>query len=159
MELRTEIEIAAPAERVWEVLTDFAAYPQWNPFIRWATGEARPGGRLKVHLRPSGARGMTFRPRVLRTAPNEELRWLGRLGLPGLFDGEHAFLLEPLARDRVRFVQRERFTGVLVPLLARSLDRDTRRGFEEMNAALKLRAEGPRQRDTTGGEAPREGAA
>jgi hypothetical protein len=33
-ELHTEIEINASAERVWRVLTDFAAYPKWNPFVR-----------------------------------------------------------------------------------------------------------------------------
>jgi uncharacterized protein YndB with AHSA1/START domain len=30
-ELGTEVEIAAPPERIWEILTDFAAYPDWNP--------------------------------------------------------------------------------------------------------------------------------
>src|SRR5262249_6943795 len=93
-ELQTEIEIAAPAERVWQVLADFGAYPEWNPFIRRVTGEARTGARLEAHFQPEGARGMTFRPTVLNAEPNRELRWLGRLWLPGLFDGEHAFVLE-----------------------------------------------------------------
>jgi len=39
-ELRSEIEIEAPTERVWGVLTDFAAYPEWNPFIRRVSGRA-----------------------------------------------------------------------------------------------------------------------
>ena len=58
------------------------------------------------------------------------------------FDGEHIFTIEPLEAGDVRFVQREIFTGVLVPLFMRWLEKDTRRGFEEMNRALKLRAEG-----------------
>jgi hypothetical protein len=41
----------------------------------------------------------------------------------------------------VRFVQQERFTGVLVPLFARNLDDHTLRGFNAMNAALKGRVE------------------
>jgi hypothetical protein len=84
---------------------------------------------------------MGFKPTVLRAEPNRELRWLGRLWLPRLFDGEHVFVIEPLDETRVRFVQREEFNGLLVPLFARSLDTDTRRGFEEMNQALKARAE------------------
>jgi hypothetical protein len=140
-ELRTEIEIQAPAERVWQLLTDFASFPQWNPFIRRASGEAKTGVRLEVRIQPSGARGMTFRPTVLKAEPNRELRWLGRLLIPGLFDGEHIFTIEPLGANRVRFVQQEIFTGLLVPLFARGLDADTRRGFEEMNQALKVRAE------------------
>jgi hypothetical protein len=126
---------------VWQVLTDFASFPQWNPFIRRATGEVRVGARLDVYIQPSGASGSGFKPTVLKVEPNRELRWLGQLLMPGLFDGEHVFLIEPLEEKRVRFVQREVFNGMLVPLLARSLDTNTRRGFDEMNQALKMRVE------------------
>jgi hypothetical protein len=142
-ELHSEIEIAATAERVWRVLTDFPAYPQWNPFIRRISGEPKTGERLEVRLEPPGARGITFRPKILNAEANHELRWLGHLFVPGLFDGEHSLIIEPLGESRVRFVQREEFRGLLVPLLARSLDANTRRGFEEMNQALKERAETP----------------
>ena len=140
-EIREEIEIASSATRVWQILTDFPDYPSWNPFILRAKGEAKEGAKLDVFLQPSGARGMSFRPLVLKAEANHELRWLGRLLLPGIFDGEHIFTLEPIASNRLRFVQREIFKGLLVPLLARSLDKDTRRGFREMNQALKTRAE------------------
>lgn len=85
---------------------------------------------------------MTFRPRVLVSKAGEELRWLGHLIIPGLFDGEHAFQIERLGDHQSKFIQRERFRGLLVPLLWRSIEPGTRRGFEEMNAALKRRAEG-----------------
>jgi hypothetical protein len=140
-ELRTEIEIQASAERVWQLLTDFPSFPQWNPFIRKASGNIRVGERLEVRLQPSGASAMTFRPTVLKVEPSREFRWLGHLLVRGLFDGEHCFTIEPLGGSRVRFSQREVFNGLLVPLLARGLDIDTRRGFEEMNQALKVRAE------------------
>lgn len=140
-ELRTEIEIQATAERVWQLLTDLPSFPQWNPFIRKASGNIRVGERLEVKLQPSGASAMTFRPTVLKVEPNREFRWLGHLLVRGLFDGEHCFTIEPLGESRVRFTQREIFKGLLVPLLARRLDADTRRGFEEMNQALKARAE------------------
>lgn len=140
-ELRSEIEIQASDERVWQLLTDFPRFPHWNPFLRRANGELKPGARLEVYMQPSGAKGMTFRPTILKVDPKRELRWLGHLFIPGLFDGEHIFTLEPLEANRVRFVQRERFTGILVPLLAHMLETDTRRGFEEMNQALKVQAE------------------
>jgi hypothetical protein len=140
-ELHSEIEIQASAERVWQLLTDFASFPQWNPFMRRASGEVKAGARLEVHIQPSGARGMTFKPTVLNAQPNRELRWLGHLLIPGLFDGEHILAIEPRAANQVHFVQHEIFRGVLVPLFAHGLDTDTRRGFEEMNHALKARAE------------------
>jgi hypothetical protein len=140
-ELRSEIEIEASAERVWQLLTDFAHFPQWNPFIRRASGNVKLGQRLEVTIQPSGANGMTFRPTVLKAEPNRELRWIGHLLIPGIFDGEHIFTIEPLGTNRVRFIQREIFTGLLVPLFAKGLDTDTQRGFGEMNQALKVQAE------------------
>ena len=140
-ELHSEIEIDAPAERVWRLITDFASYPRWNPFIRTISGEPTTGKRLEVRIEPPGGRGMTFKPKVLKAEPNRELRWLGHLLVPGLFDGEHSFTIQPLEEDRVRFVQREAFKGLLVPLFARSLQTNTQRGFEEMNRALKERNE------------------
>ena len=140
-EIHTEIEIHAHTERVWRVLIDFSSYPEWNPFVRRASGEVQVGARLHVFIQPSGGKAMSFQPTVLVAEPNRELRWLGHLWVPGLFDGEHSFRIEPLSDGRVRFVQKEQFRGLLVPLLTRMLDGDTRRGFEEMNRALKLRAE------------------
>jgi hypothetical protein len=139
-ELRTQIEIDAPPERVWQVLTDFGAYPNWNPFIRSIEGELLVGARLKVRIEPPGARGMTFRPTVRAVEPTRELRWLGRLFLPRLVDGEHRLALEPLPGGRSRFIQSERFRGLLVGLLTGTLTA-TERGFEQMNEALKRRLE------------------
>lgn len=139
--LHTEIEINASAELTWAVLSDFAAYPEWNPFIRSVAGEPQPGARLQIVVQPSGGKAMRFSPLVLAAQAGRELRWRGRLLLPGVFDGEHRFAIEPLGENRVRFQHSERFSGLLVGMLRASLERDTRRGFEEMNVALKRRAE------------------
>jgi hypothetical protein len=139
-ELIHEIEIDASPAAVWTVLADTAAYGEWNPFVRRLSGDLRPGAKLEVEIAPPGGRAMTFEPTVLAAEPGVELRWLGRFLLPGLFDGEHSFLLEPLAGGRTRFTQSERFSGVLVRLLAKTLDK-TQLGFEQMNDALKLQVE------------------
>ena len=79
------------------MLTDFAAYPEWNSFVRCGEAEVRVGTRLHVYIEPSGGKEMSFRPTVLVADPNRELRWLGHLWVRGLFDGEHSFSIEPLA--------------------------------------------------------------
>lgn len=142
-ELRTEIEIDATAETVWAILSDFAAYPQWNPFIVELKGAERPelGAKLDVQLVPAGGKGMRFTPSIVECAPGRGFAWLGRLMVPGLFDGEHRYELAPAPDGRVRFVHSERFSGVLVPFLKKMLDGPTRQGFEAMNQALKARAE------------------
>jgi hypothetical protein len=139
-EIRTAIDIAGTAESVWAALVDFPSHPDWNPFIQSIAGRVQQGARIKVHIHPPGGKGMVFRPTLVAVAPNRELRWLGRVLMPGIFDGEHSFVIEPLANG-VRFHHAERFTGILVPFLRRSLEAGTRQGFEEMNKALKARVE------------------
>jgi hypothetical protein len=130
-------------QRVWEVLTDFAAYPQWNPFITHARGTARAGEQLTNRMQPVGGRAVTLKPTVLQATPDQQLRWLGRVLAPGIFDAEHTFTIEQLGDGQVRLVQREQFRGLLVPVMGRSLDRHTLPAFEQMNQALKRRAEQP----------------
>lgn len=138
-EIRTEIEIAASTQRVWEVLADFARYPEWNPFIREAKGESKEGSRLEIHITtPSGAK-RTYEPRVTKVEQGRELRWLGKV--PGFLSGEHIFTLEERA-GRTLLIHREVFGGLLTSFFGKSLDEDVKAGFEEMNRALKKRAEG-----------------
>ncbi len=141
-EISAHIEISATPQRVWSILTDFESYPRWNPFIRSLSGEPKEGSRLKVLMQPPGSRGMAFNPVVLKAEPGKELRWLGHLFVPGLFDGEHRFVIEPTGGNPLIFTQSEKFKGLLVPLFWKSLDRDTREGFSQMNEALKKLAEG-----------------
>ncbi len=141
LHLSTTVDIAATPERVWSVLTDLPAYGDWNPFITEAGGAVAAGERLRLRLQDGEGRPMRIRPRVRVARPARELRWLGRLGVPGMFDGEHRFAIEPAPGGGSRLLHEERFTGVLVPLLAGRLERRTRPAFERMNEALKARAE------------------
>lgn len=141
LELHTEIEINAPSETVWGILWELETWAEWNPFITNVEGHASPDSRLRVTIHPPGGRAMVISPTVLEVEPLHELRWRGRLLLPGIFTGEHAFLLESDSHDGCRFVQRERFTGILIPFFKRMLTGPTKQGFEAMNQALKERAE------------------
>lgn len=141
LEISTTIEIESTPEHLWSILTDFRAYSEWNPFIRLIQGEPEKGGRLLVSVQPAGGKSMTFQPTVLIAEPNSELRWLGHLLLPGIFDGEHYFRITPIAPSRVQFNHGEKFSGVLISLAQAKLEGVTRAGFEAMNKALKVRAE------------------
>jgi hypothetical protein len=140
-EIQTEIHIESTPERLWSILTDFAAQSSWNPFIRSIEGPAEKGGRLKVTIQPVGGKPMTFRPTVTVATPNVELRWVGHFLFRGVFDGEHYFQIGAAKPSGVRFVQGEKFSGLLVGVAKATLERGTRPGFVAMNQALKLRAE------------------
>jgi hypothetical protein len=139
--LETQIEIEASAERVWSLLIDFPAHARWNPFVRTIEGSLEVGKSLKVFIQPPGANGMRFRPKLLEVRPNRELRWKGKFLLPGLFDGEHYFVVENRPQGGVIFRQGEIFSGILVPLFRNSLDGATKQGFVAMNEAIKREAE------------------
>jgi hypothetical protein len=126
---------------VWAVLADFAAYRDWNPFIVAAEGRAEVGVRLTMRMQPVGARAVTLRPTVIEADRGRALRWRGRFVVPGVFDAEHVFTLEERPGGGTALVQSENFGGLLVPFLARSLDRGTLPAFRAMNEALKARAE------------------
>jgi hypothetical protein len=137
--IETSIEINAPLERVWSILTDFPGMASWNPINKSISGELKPGGRLAVRICPPGRREMNLHPTVVALHPQRELRWAGHLLVPGIFDGEHSFLLMPTGNG-VRFVHSEQFSGILVGPM-RSIFAPTEAGFNAMNIALKERAE------------------
>ena len=121
------------------MLTDLGSYPDWNPFILQGSGEVRKGEKLELRMKPPGGREMTFRPTVLQAETSRELRWRGRLLIPGIFDGEHYFRLTPTGTG-TRLEQGESFTGLLPRFMGRTLKK-TEQGFEDLNRALKARAE------------------
>lgn len=144
-ELRTTVDIQASPNQVWAILTDFAAYPDWNPFIREVRGEPIAGRSLNVSVvSGAGARQRSFWPRVLSSEAPRELRWQQRLMFAGLLEGEHRFKLVPRSDGSTRLVHSEYFTGPLVPLLRSRLEREARPAFEAMNEALRQRAEAQR---------------
>lgn len=134
--IHTSIDIHASRETIWKILTDFEKYPTWNPFVKSLTGEVKVGHSIKIVLP-----GMKFTPQVRTFEEQTEFSWLGHLWFKGLFDGEHKFHLTDLGNGITRFDHSEHFKGILVGAFAKRLDADTKPGFEEMNRALKARAE------------------
>ncbi|MBE1491081.1 SRPBCC domain-containing protein [Plantactinospora soyae] len=138
-QISTQIDIDATPAQVWAVLVDFSRYPEWNPFIREASGQARVGEILTLRMFPANGRPRTFTPQVLVAEAGVELRWLGRFVLPGVFNGEHRFVLTP-HDDGTRLVQSEKFTGLLVPFLGKMIE-STAESFQLLNTALKNQME------------------
>ncbi|MCD9623976.1 SRPBCC domain-containing protein [Rhabdothermincola salaria] len=138
-QIRTQIDIDATPDEVYAVVADVAAYPEWNPTIVETDGHGRLGEKLRLRMQPTQGGGMTFRPTVTEAEPGVAFEWLGRLGVPGLFDGRHRFELTDLGDGRTRLVHGESFSGLLVRPLRRMLDDGTAHDFEVVNAAIAQR--------------------
>jgi hypothetical protein len=142
-EVYTEIDIQAPKQRVWMIITNISDFHRWNPFMNQGSGEIRIGAPVDIHLQPPKANGMNINVVITKIDQNNELRWLGRLdGIPLLLDGEHIFTIESVGNNNhTHFIQREVFKGLLVPIFSYQLDTNYRPGFSAMNHALKKEAE------------------
>lgn len=138
--IETEITINANVETVWRVLTNFHNHPKWNPFIKSITGEKTVSQKITVSIKPPNGNGMTFKPKILKFDQNKEFRWLGKLGFTGIFDGEHYFILEEISDKQTKFIHGEKFSGILVMISGKMLDK-TKDGFELMNQAIKKECE------------------
>jgi len=136
LELKTSIRIEASPEVVWDILTDFDAYPEWNPFIKKIEGEVALGNKIKAEITD-----MTFKPKILAFDARQKLEWIGRLGIAGIFDGRHYFILKDNGDGSTTLIHGEHFKGILVPFLKKKLMVETKDNFEAMNQALKVRAE------------------
>jgi hypothetical protein len=135
--VQTRIEINAPARAVREALFKFDDYPRWNPFIVKVDGVVEPGKVVAVTVRPVGKDEISGPTTIVALSENR-LEWRGSLAVPGLFRGDHEFIIEPLAGDRTLFCQNEKMAGLIIPFFD---FKPERAGFVEMNEALKRKAE------------------
>jgi hypothetical protein len=133
------IQIDAPPEAVWAVLTDLARYPEWNPLFREAAGQVAVGNRITLRsVHPANGRLMTVKPKITVADPGAELRWVS--SLPGIISGEHHFALTPVDGG-TRLEQGETFRGLLAAFPLKTFTR-AEVSFQGLNEALKKRAEG-----------------
>ena len=139
-EIYTEIQINASPNTVWNILTDFDDFSRWNPFIKEISGNIQVGSQIYVYIKPPNSNAMKFKPKLLKYEPEKEIRWIGKFYLPKLVDGEHSLSIKKLNNENILFVQKETFSGLLVPFIS-GLLKDTKTGFELMNNELKKEAE------------------
>ena len=129
--------IRATPEAIWAILTDAPSYPTWNPTVDRIDGEIALGKRITVHAKISP--GRAFPVKVKELVPGKRMTWLG--GMPfGLFKGERIFIIAQKPDGLVEFSMRETFSGLLSPLIERSIP-DLQPAFDEFAAGLKKRAE------------------
>jgi len=108
-ELTMEIDLAAPPERVWSVLTDFAAYPEWNPY-QSIDGKAEPLAVVTVSSRGLDGRAFpTARAGIWKLEPNRRLE-LGN-GFPLWFASTRFFHLSESGRGTL-LTHGARFSGL-----------------------------------------------
>ena len=135
--VQTKIEIEAPAKDVRKVLFDFGDYPQWNPFIVKVEGSVAEGSTVMVTVKPVGKNALSGNT-IVTSLTDTRLAWTGSLAIPGLFRGDHEFIIEEQGPNKTIFYQNEKMSGIIIPFFD---FKPEAAGFVLMNEALKKRAE------------------
>jgi uncharacterized protein YndB with AHSA1/START domain len=138
--VRAEIEVDAPIERVWQILTDFERYRAWNPFTPRVETSLRIGDPIHLHVRLRGKRLMHRVETITRNQPYT-LGWQMKMGARFLLRAERIQTLTPIDAHRTHYVTEDRFRGWLAPLVLALYGGAMERGFGDCALGLKKAAE------------------
>ena len=140
-DLTSKKVINSTPQAVWDILTHFKNYPQWNPILTKVVGQLSIGNKLEIHITTVGGKSRIYHPKITKIVPNQDLRWTGKFFLPQIFSGERIFLIEKVSNDKINFVNKEIFSGIGIKLAPQKMENDILLSFKKMNEALKKTAE------------------
>lgn len=135
-EFSVRINIKAAPETIWKILIDAQKWLEWNTTITRIEGKIAPNEKVTVYSKVSP--GRAFPLRVSEFSPPKRMVWSD--GSPLFFKGERSYSLNTLSDGSVDFEMREAFSGLMAPLITRTIP-DLQPSFNEFAAALKKRAE------------------
>ena len=138
---QTSFEINASPQQVWETVTSFDQYPEWNPQIPVIGGPLKVGESIRLRLALPGRPALDVSARVEQLDPNALLTWRGHVVAPWFFEGYRRFEIRPLGERRVMFTHVEDIHGMLGPVFSLLMGRPQQRSHEALNQALRARAE------------------
>ncbi len=134
----TSIVINCSKKELWNELTNFSEYSNWNPIVGKLDGEMKEGGEIATYIVPLGK---TFHPKILRYKENQELVWQGVQAAKFLRAGKHYYHLESISESQTELLHGEYFTGLLSYFISSSLLSKMKTAFEQHNILLKQRIE------------------
>lgn len=130
-------DIRADPQIIWDLLTDAAAYPSWNPAVLSIEGDIAPGERIRLTSVVNPDR--KFKLEVTRLDPPSTMVWADGMPL-GLFKGVRTYRLTPRGEGLTEFSMEEVFSGLLEPMISKSIP-DMSDSFEQFADGLKKAAE------------------
>ena len=137
-EVRHDITINAPIEKVWETVIDFPNYNKWNSQLFYLGGTISLNEKIHLKLSVEGTTPYEFKPTISHWKDKQMFAWIAITGLPKIFDGEHFFELQDLGNGRTLLVNREEYRGILSLIMQQiPAMKLAPKGFEKMNNELK----------------------
>lgn len=133
-------DIDAPAEIVWEVITDLSRYGEWNPFVSHCSSTLTPGDPIDmtVHLM---AKPQQQREWVHDYREGHGFSYRTKPVPGGTLASDRSHDITPLGDERCRYSSHFELRGWMAPLLRALLGRRLRAGFGGMTDGVVARAE------------------
>lgn len=136
------VEIDAPQALVWEILVDYARYPEWNPYTVRVDTRLEVGADVVLHLphpdKPGETMTTTEVMRVL--SPPHHLQYDTADNLPGIFAVRDQWV-EDLGGGRSSYRTTDVFSGEHAQIAYDLQGSWVKEGFDAVAHALKARAE------------------
>jgi len=134
------IGVQAPAEIVWELVSDFSTWQDWNPLYRKAEGQLKIGTNLTLEQHLADEPPTVITPVVQDWVPYEQLHWRStRMG--GFVTAIRYLEIENMGPGNSTFSNGELFMGLLLRFVSRDERRKLKAAFTEMGEAVRDRAE------------------
>lgn len=139
-EIDTRIEVDAPAETVWEVITDFARYPEWNPFILECASTMKPGDPIDLKVRLLKV-PQPQREWVNTHVPGKRFAYNMKPFPAGALSSLRSHEVAPAGPGRSTYHSHFELNGWLTPVVTGIFRGAFVRGFGGMTDGIKARAE------------------
>lgn len=101
-EIKTEIEISAPQEKVWSIVSDINNWQEWSPIIKESQGTAAVGTELMITMvgKEEGKDGPKYNPVITSLEQPNYLRWRAHMLSEFIFTNDKIIQLEKPALER-----------------------------------------------------------
>ena len=142
LEIKTEIEIEASPKTVWEIISNIEEWEKWSPIIKKSSGKPIKGSEIEITMagKDSDTDGPTYKPEIINLYPSKYFQWRAHMLAGFLFTNDKIFELEETSAGTM-VIHKETFSGLLVPIFCKKMEKGVRPMLDSMNQSLKKLAE------------------
>lgn len=140
--VQTEIEIQAPPEKVWSIITDIDKWQEWSPTINASAGQAEVGSAVTITMmsKEAGKDGPNYSPTIIQMDEPRYFHWRAHMMAGFIFTNDKIIELEE-TETGTKVTHKETFRGLMAVLMKGQMENGVPPMLTMMNDALKQLAE------------------
>lgn len=132
-------EINAPADLLWQVITDTTQYPKWNPFVTACESSFDVGSPIIMHVQLTPRFNLKQKETIQANINGEHLAY--GVNIPGLLNSSRRHIIRPIDSQRCHYESYFRLQGILAPVVRFFMAKHLQKGFSAMTSSLVAQTE------------------